>query len=410
MRQILRRCAVVLTCSTLLTSVLSTGAATAAPEKDQVQEFMDRTVAAGVPGVFAVTRDGDRRWRGSSGVGDVRTEREPWTGGRFRIGSVSKTFTGALVLQLAGEGEFGLDDTIQEHLPGLLPYDEPITIRQLLQHTSGLPRDLPPEHTWESAEEIDTERFASFTPREVVKLSASQPLRFRPGTDWAYSNTGFAVLGLLVEEVTETSLKRALRHRILWPLGLHDTWLPGDFPFLPLAATRGYEQLYAPERGLTDVTTYNYSRFFGIGNVVSSAQDVNHFFRALLGGKLLHPDMLAQMKRTVPAPGPNGEETGLRYGLGLMEFDLGRICPGAEPVRGHGGDLPGFGTWSWHDERGTKQVTTAINKNLSAGPQAKGMHQLAAFAEFCRVPTPPTTLTTAPVAPLPSLGPVPAIP
>ncbi|WP_216210221.1 serine hydrolase domain-containing protein [Amycolatopsis aidingensis] len=408
MRHFLRRCAVVLTCSTLLTGLLTAGQATAAPDRERVQELMDQTVAAGVPGVFAVTRDGHRRWRGSSGVRDVRTEHRPWTGGRFRVASVSKTFTATLVLQLAGEGRFGLDDTIQEHLPGLLPYQEPITIRQLLQHTSGLPRDLPPEHSWETIEEFDTERFVSFTPREVVRLSTSQPLRFRPGTDFAYSNTAYTVLGLLVEKATGTSLERALRHRIIWPLGLHDTSLPGDFPFLPLAATRGYEQIYAPERGLTDVTTYNYSRYFGSGSMISSAQDLNRFFRALLGGRLLPADMLAQMRQTVPWPGPNGEETGLRYGLGLMQFQLGLICPGAEPIWGHGGDVFGFGTWSWHDERATEQITTVLNKNLTAGTQAKARHQLAGFARFCQVPT-TATLKAAPLTPLPNPGPVPTL-
>ncbi|WP_307849771.1 serine hydrolase domain-containing protein [Qaidamihabitans albus] len=385
MRHAIRKTATVLTCSALLAGALSTGTATAATP-DRIQDAMDATVSAGMPGVLAVTADDGREWSGTSGVGDVRTERAPRTDGRIRTGSVSKTFTATLVLQLADEGRIGLDDRISEYLPGLLPYAEPITVRQLLQHTSGLPRDLPPEATWASLPEVDTERFTHFAPTKVVELSTRQPLLFEPGTDWRYSNTGYTVLALLVEKVSGQRMERLLKERVLRPLGLHRTALVRDFPFLPHAAARGYEQLYEPPRPLTDVTTYNYSRYFGSGSVISTAAELNRFFGALLGGELLSEGMLAQMKRTVPARNLEGDYAGFDYGLGLMRLPLEAMCPGEPAVWGHNGSLPGYGTWSMHSEDGDTRITTAVNQNITAPPSPWTLVMVSAFCEPGQAP------------------------
>jgi D-alanyl-D-alanine carboxypeptidase len=365
-------------------SVVAAGVRPAAgAAADPRQAAMDAVAAAGIPGMLGVAADPDGGWRGVSGVGDLRTGAAPRASGRFRIGSVSKTFVATLVLKLAGEGRFGLDDPVGRYLPGLLPYPEPITIRQLLQHTSGLPRDLAPRYTWETLPEVDTERFVHFGEAEAVHGSTVQPLLFAPGTAWSYSNTGYNVLAMLVERVGHAYLERLLATDITGPLRLRDTFLPRDVPLLPGAAQRGYEQLYPAPHPLTDVTVYNYSRYFGAGDIVSSAADLNRFFAALLGGRLLTRDMLRQMETTVPAV-QDGVYAGFDYGLGLMRVDLGRICgAGAPAMWGHGGDVFGFNTWSFHDVTATRNITTSANEDVTAPPAAQQLRVLVAVNEFC---------------------------
>ncbi|MER6663340.1 serine hydrolase domain-containing protein [Amycolatopsis japonica] len=386
----MRRTVIAIACATMLS--VTALPAVAAEKTDPRQAAMDAAVAAGIPGMVAVSDD----FRGVSGVASIERPGKPDASGRWRIASVSKVFVATLVLQLVAEERVGLDEPIQRLLPGLLPYPEPITVRQLLQHTSGLPRDLLPEDTWSSPAEVDTERFEHFDSDDMIRLSVTkQPLQFKPGTSWAYSNTGYNVLGLLVEKTTRKPLERVLAERITGPLHLRDTSLPRDFPFLIRPAARGYEQLYDAPRGLTDVTTYNYSRYYGAGGMVSSAKDLNRFFEALFGGRLLPAELVAQMKKTVPVDG------GMEYGLGLMKLNLKAAGACAEDISiwGHGGDLPGFATLSFHDESG-KNVSTLATVDLTASPDATLKRQLPMISEFCS-PVPSTRAVAQ--APVPSL-------
>ncbi|MEV7555369.1 serine hydrolase domain-containing protein [Amycolatopsis sp. NPDC089917] len=387
----MRRSFVAIVCAALLS--VTAFPAVAAEKTDPRQTAMDAAVAAGLPAMVAVADD----FRGVSGVAKIDRPGKPDASGRWRVASVSKVFVATLVLQLVAEDRVGLDEPVRRYLPGVLPYPEPITVRQLLQHTSGLPRDLLPEDTWASGPEIDTERFVHFGSEDQIRLSVTkQPLQFKPGTSWAYSNTGYNVLGLLVEKTTRKPLERVLAERITGPLHLRDTSLPRDFPFLIGPAAHGYEQLYDAPRGLTDVTTYNYSRYFGAGGVVSSGKDLNRFFDALFGGRLLPADLLKQMKTTVPAGGA------LEYGLGLMKLNLktAGACAEDHVVWGHGGDLPGFNTLSFHDESG-KSISTLATVDLTASPDAALKRQLPMVNEFC-APVVPSARAAA-QAPVPSL-------
>ncbi|MFE9746889.1 serine hydrolase domain-containing protein [Saccharothrix saharensis] len=330
-----------------------------------VRDALARVVEAGVPGSYAAVVDGTGTWRGSAGVGDVRTGRAPDPRGRIRVASVTKTFVAAVVLQLVGEGRLRLDDPVADHLPGLLPYAEPITVRQLLGHTSGVPRDIT---HWQTLEEVDTRRSEAFEPRRLVRLATDGvPLLFPPGTGFSYSNTGYTVLGLLVERVTGRPLAAELERRVFGPLHLRDTSFPSYQPFLPFPAAHGYERLYGEQAPLTDVTTYVWSRVWASGNLVSTPDDLNRFFRALLGGRLLRADLLAQMKDVRPgALGPFG------YGLGLM----GVTSPcGGPDWWGHAGDVPGYNTWSLHTADLARQVSAGMNQDITA-PVAAHQHML----------------------------------
>jgi D-alanyl-D-alanine carboxypeptidase len=307
---------------------------------------------------------------------------------------VTKTFVATVVLQLVGEGRVGLDDPIADHLPGLLPYAEPITVRQLLGHTSGVPRDIA---HWQTLEEIDTERWVAFTPTQLVRLATDGvPLLFPPGTGFSYSNVGYTVLGMLVERLTGRSLAGELDRRVVRPLHLRDTSFPTYQPFLSRPAARGYERLYGETAPLTDVTTYVWSRLFASGNIISSPDDLNRFFGALLGGRLLSDDLLAQMKDARPESiGPFG------YGLGLMHWPS--PCAGNDPDWwGHGGDVPGYNTWSMHTTDLTRQVSAGMNQDLTAPGAAYEAMVLGVLPTALCGDVPVTTATAADI---PYLGP-----
>jgi D-alanyl-D-alanine carboxypeptidase len=354
-----------------------------------VGDALGQVVAGGVPGAYAAVVEQGDAWRGSAGVGDLRTGRAPDARGRIRVASVTKTFVATVVLQLVGEGRLGLDDPIADHLPGLLPYAEPITVRQLLSHTSGVPRDIA---HWQTIEEIDTKRWEAFTPPQLVRLATDGvALLFPPGTGFSYSNVGYTVLGMLVERLTGRALAGELERRVFRPLHLRDTSFPVYQPFLARPAARGYEQLYGET--LTDVTTYVWSRLWASGNMISSPDDLNRFFRALLGGRLLPDHLLAEMKDARPESiGPFG------YGLGLMNWPS--PCGGPD-WWGHGGDLPGYNTWSLHTTDLTRQVSAGMNQDITA-PVATHQAMLLSVVPAALCDEVPATLSTRAV---PYLGP-----
>jgi D-alanyl-D-alanine carboxypeptidase len=177
-----------------------------------LQQQLDGVVEAGAPGVVGLIRIGERTWQGASGLGDLRGKRRARAGDRFRIGSVTKSFVAMVVLQLV-EGRLRLGDNLERWLPGLVPGGERITVRQLLNHTSGLYNytdDLP-------------EPPRRVRPRQLVAIATGHRPLFAPGTEFSYSNTNYILAGLLAERVTGQRLADQLEQRILQPLGLDDT-------------------------------------------------------------------------------------------------------------------------------------------------------------------------------------------
>ena len=302
-------------------------------------------------------RRGDERrhrdgvWTGASGVADLRTARPMRPSDRFR--ALTKPFVATVVLQLVEEGRLSLSDTVERWLPGILPYGDQITVRQLLNHTSGVP-----DYFFEPFLELyGGNRFRSWRPRELVALIADRPPDFPAGTAWSYSNTGYVLAGLIVERVTGHRLGRELKRRIFRPLRLRDTSFPTDFPFLLGRHARGYSLELDVEQGfiegpLFDITVYNPSFAWGAGNIVSDVEDLARFFRALLGGRLLPPALLAEMKTPVEI------EPGFGYGLGLDVSDS--PCG---PLFGHSGSIPGFLNTMLSSEDGTHQFGAMMNAN-----------------------------------------------
>lgn len=302
----------------------------------QTQQALDElTRTHGLPGVtLEVAGPVCGRWIGTSGVANLETRQPMRRHPRYRIGSITKTFTATVVLQLVAERRVSLDAPIERYLPGLIRqngYDgRRITVRQLLQHTSGLP-----DYTQTLDEDIESWRFRHVEPEELIARGLALP---PPDKPWHYSTTNYIVAGLLVERVTGHRLESELESRIIRPLGLRDTYWPGDSVVIRGPHPRGYHPV---ERDgsveLADVTEFNMSWGGAGGALISSNADLNRYFDALLSGRLLPRRELAEMRRTVEAD-PDRLWPGARYGLGMIASPL--ECGGS--WEGHGGSVPGF--------------------------------------------------------------------
>ena len=248
-----------------------------------VRSALDRLIASGVPGAVLVARDGDDVLRLAAGTADTATGRPMRPDLRFRAGSVTKTFVATVTLQLVGEGALSLDDTVEHWLPGLVPGGAAISVRQLLDHTSGLfdytedPRILAPY----LAGNLDFR----WQPRQLVRIGVSHPPLFPPGAAWSYSNTGYVLVGLIIEAATGHRLETELRRRIFRPLRLDATSFATGSA-IDGAHAHGYTDLGS---GLADITGLSQSWAWAAGAVVSTADDLATFVGALLGGRLLSP-------------------------------------------------------------------------------------------------------------------------
>ncbi|WP_433186029.1 serine hydrolase domain-containing protein [Actinoallomurus sp. CA-150999] len=342
------------------------------PSRQTLVRQAGRVVAAGVPGVNIETRDEHGTRSVVAGVGNLRTHEPPRPSGQFRIGSVTKSFTATLVLSLVADGRIDLDAPIDRYLPGVLPYSEPITVRQLLQHRSGL-FDYG-SVLWPDPKTVARSRYRDYAPADLVRIATREPLQFTPGRQFLYSNTDYVLLGMLVEKVTGDSYAHQLSRRVLDPAGLRHTYPAGHGPRLRQPSARGYEAVYSSTR-LTDLTTFNMSAAWASGDIVSTTHDVNLFYSALLGGRLVPPALLRQMQQTQPA------FPGFTYGLGLGHTEM---C--GRQVWGHQGGVPGYGTYSFTSPQGPRQITISVNRSLRLSPAAgKEINALIAD-EFCGDP------------------------
>lgn len=334
----------------------------------------ERVVAAGIPGVVVETREGRGGQTVVAGVGDLRTDQAPRPHGQFRIGSVTKSFTATVVLSLVAEGRADLDAPIDRYLPGVLPYSAPITVRELLQHRSGL-YDYG-NVLWASPELVARSQFADYEPSELVRIATREPLQFIPGTEFGYSNTDYVLLGMLVERITGHSYADELERRVLVPAVLRHTYAAGHSPWLRRPAARGYEAV-EPSTRLADLTSYNMSAAWASGDIVSTTRDVNRFYAALLDGRLLPESLLREMQQTSPA------FPGFGYGLGLGRTEF---C--GQEVWGHVGGVPGYGTYSFTSPRSGRQITVAVNQGITQNQAAQEAAYALVALEFCGDPAP----------------------
>ncbi|MEV4927525.1 serine hydrolase domain-containing protein [Streptomyces roseoverticillatus] len=365
-------------------------AASPAGKAAELQRALDGIVAAGVPGAIAEVREGGRVWRTSSGVADLQDGRRAQPADRFRAGSVTKTFVATVVLQLVAEGRIGLDDPIGRHLPGLVPDQvdgAPVTVRQLLSHTSGIPNYTDVLRR-DGDDPVRKLQHSHYTPRELVAIAtkgleatrktpeAKEPRVPGQPRKWAYSNTNYVILAMLIEKTTGRPLDQEIGRRIVRPLHLTGTTIPTTEQ-LPGRHMNGYERLPG-ETAPADFTDFSPTAFWGPGNIVSTTADLNRFYRALAGGRLLPAHLLQEM-RTFQETEPGSERA---YGLGLESRSA--YCPGEKPVWGHTGSVPGYSTFSFTSADGDRQITLAVNISLTIPEKANDAAVKAFGTALCK--------------------------
>ncbi|UJA06380.1 serine hydrolase domain-containing protein [Streptomyces collinus] len=318
-----------------------------APDATGLIEVLRTAVTEGAPGALAEVDDNGSSYRLARGVADRGTRQLISTDDRFRIGSVTKTFSTVVLLQLADEHRLDLDAPVDRYLPGLLP-DDRITVRHLLSHRSGL-YDYTNDMFARSVPGFEAVRDKVFTYGQLVRLSLTKPRTNEPGAAYAYSNTNFVVAGMLIEKLTGHPVKTEYDNRILKPLKLTDTFYVHPDTRIPGRYARGYLTPDTAGAPLVDATAQTASWAQSAGALISSARDLNTFFSALLGGKLVSPARLAEMERFTRVDAKTS------YGLGLRRRDLS--C--GVSVYGHTGAVQGYYTYAFATKDGRRSVTAA---------------------------------------------------
>ena len=311
-----------------------------APIDVRLQRVLDRGVERRrsiYPGmILTVDFEPSGRWSGSAGLADTAADQPMAVDSQFGIGSITKTFVAAVVLQLMEEGVIDLDATINNYLPTDLSIDVPhadeITVRMLLNHTSGLPEWLTEAVILQIVEEPSR----IWGDEELLAIAFEQGMLFEPGDAFAYSNTDYTLLGLIIEELTGLSWVAQVRERILGPLSLSSTIArsPSDTAVTPQMA-RGYVKL---GREVLDTTLTDPSMAGAAGGnaMFSSTEDLARFIAALLNGELFtSPSTLDEMLDFVDAPDDNGFP--YWYGLGVERYEIGGVN-----YIGHAGGAVGY--------------------------------------------------------------------
>ncbi|WP_371779689.1 serine hydrolase domain-containing protein [Streptosporangium subroseum] len=332
----------------------------------QLTRLARQAVDAGAPGVIVRVNDGN-------GPTAKIVRQAPWTraehtlasGDQFRMGSSTKTVVATVILQLVAEHRLKLTDPVETWLPGLIPNGDEITLRMLLNHTSGLFNYINDPDVLKAFTGQDTRQW---TPEELIAAAVGHGPMFAPGKQYSYSNTNYIALGLVAEKVTGHSLSDLIQERIARPLNLKNTYMATGIPrpdnrklahgyepdaahiapLLPPGTPAGTKFAGPGRAGHVDTTWINLSTEWAAGGMVSTAEEWGRFDTALMSGKLLPPAQLKQMRTTVAEePGnPN------RYGLGLE-----KVVTPCGAVWGHVGQVPGYSSQNFTDGTGRRTVS-----------------------------------------------------
>lgn len=334
------------------------------PTPDTLQAQVNAVLNTGDVAVIAESTDEHGHRDAAGGEADISTGAPARPYDSFRIGSATKTFVATVVLQLVGEHRLSLDDTVDHWLPGVVAGNgndgTKITVRQLLQHTSGIYNYTSDFPELASAAGFEKLRLTTFTPAQLVAIAMAHKPDFAPGTSWEYSNTNYVLAGMIIEKVTGHSWQDEVDRRIIGPLRLRHTVAPTTDPAVHGPHLDGY----AGPGAAVDSTVWNPSAADAAGAIVGTTQDLTTFYSALMRGRLLAPAQLAEMETTVPAPElSSGFVPGTRYGLGLMWSPL--TCGGG--YYSHGGDVVGYSTRDGFSADG-RRVVVAVRTGDGDAP------------------------------------------
>ncbi|MDX2642293.1 serine hydrolase [Streptomyces sp. PA03-1a] len=330
------------------------GAATSslpAPSVSAVLAVQKQAMANGAPGALTRIDSGSTSYRISSGQADTVAHTAMDADRRFRVGSVSKSFTTVVLMQLVAEGRIDLDAPANTYLAQPLP-DDRITVRHLLSHRSGL-WDYTNDMFYFTVPGFESVRNKVFTYQELIDLSTAHQPTNEPGAAYSYSNTNFVVLGQLIEHVTGVPMATQYQQRIFEPLNLKNTTYVHPQTTISGSYAHGYLRPDDTTLPLVDSTEQTVSWAQSAGAVISNANDLNRFFSALVSGTLVPAAQLQQMMTMVPV---NADGT-QSYGLGLRARKLS--C--GVTVYGHTGTVQGFYTYAFTTADGKRSMTSMAN-------------------------------------------------
>ncbi|MFC6020874.1 serine hydrolase domain-containing protein [Plantactinospora solaniradicis] len=319
-------------------------------DRAALQRALDAIPEAGAPGTYAAVRAGRSEWGGAAGIADLSNARPTRPDLRHRVGSITKTFVSTTLLQLVDEGRLRLDDPVGRWLPQHVPGEvgQQVTVRMLLNHTSGIGNYT--DALLNSLEAIEQVRTATYAPAQLVEIGLGLPRTGAPGESFAYSNTNYILAGLIIEKVTGNDPTAEVTRRIIRPLKLTDTYFPGADPRIRGRHAGAY---FAP-LGVRNFAEYNMTWAWTAGELVATMDDLNTFYRALLGGRLLSAATLNEMLTVVPFD-PEAPETG-GYGLGI--YQMATPCGS---LWGHDGGVVGQITFSLHSRDASRQASFGLN-------------------------------------------------
>lgn len=333
---------------------LSTWGSVEAEVAQELQSILDRDVnLLKVPGLQAFVRTPDgKTWSGASGTTDLARKDLLRRDHVLRVGSVTKSFTAVIILKLVEEGRISLDEPVAKWFPDL-PSADAITIRHLLNHSSGIPEIIPkvllksiiPSTYWQSD--------------ELVGLIVEDEPQFTPGSGFAYSNSNYILLGLIAEEVSDKPITQLLHEQIIDPLNLEHTYFI-PYETTPTQLVTGFDRDLASIPGMLTISTGNTSwatSAFTSGAMASTAEDLGIFFERLFTGALLSPSTMEEMTTFIDASNPGfPEQTG--SGLGLM-----RLSVDGRELIGHVGQFMGSTAIAMYSPR--ENYTITVTSNLS---------------------------------------------
>ncbi|MGW0712303.1 serine hydrolase domain-containing protein [Streptomyces sp. NPDC002643] len=360
-------------CLGALLTAPAVGAAAAGGEERALRHRLEQLVAApdGPPGVIVVLRRGQESRVLRAGVADLETGRPIETTDHMRIASTAKAFSGAVALRLVQKGVLDLDDTIGRVLPNQPRAWRKVTLRQLLNHTSGLP-----DYT-ESREFLDlllADPRRTFNPRRLLDFVADEPLHFRPGSQYLYSNSDNIAVALMAEAATHRRYEELLDRLVNRPLGLRDTTLPLGYE-MPEPFMHGYDvQPPDPPEDVSEVLSA--SGVWASGGIVSTPRDVTRFIRAYAAGALTSEEALRRQRRWIEgASEPAGPG---RNRAGLAIFRYATRCG---VVLGHTGNFPGYTQLIAATPDGRRSITFSITTQVNRSLKPALLQKLRATQE-----------------------------
>src|SRR5437764_11499215 len=350
-------------------------------DKAALQTMVDTTIKELlIPGAVVLLRTPQGEFTAASGTTQLNINNPPRSDTHFRIASNTKTMTAAAVMQLAQESKLGLNDPISKYVPGV-PNGDNITIAQLLEMRSGLYNYTNDPII---SKTIDTDPAKVWTPAELLAIAFAHPANFPPGKEYEYNNTNYALLGLVAEKVEGNPLAQVMHDRLFGPQNMQDTELPSStVNTIPEPYSHGYlygsssvalvgEPPYSPEvqasaRAGTllpkDYTNVNHSNAAAAGGVISTADDLATWIKALVAGRVLGPAYQRRWLDSLKPEDPSKPE-GQKYGYGIAQ-----VSWGPNTIYFHGGETPGYNSKISHDPANDMTLIVWTNLTVSLDDQ-----------------------------------------